>query len=109
MTDVAAPYFHTWTAQRQARSLAITGGQGAWFTTEDGGRWLDLGSLSYQAALGHGHPRMVEAICRQARAMCLAPPTAEFAAKRATASPARASPAARSSSPSAAPRRSRTR
>jgi taurine--2-oxoglutarate transaminase len=79
------PYFVTWSAQRAARPLAITGGEGAWFTTADGGRWLDLGALAYQASLGHGHPRMIEAICRQARDLCLVPPNADFPAKRETA------------------------
>jgi taurine---2-oxoglutarate transaminase len=79
---VSHPFFFTWTAQRKARALAMTGGEGCFFTTDDGGRWLDLGSLSYQAALGHGHPRMVEAIGRQARELCLAPPNADFPAKR---------------------------
>jgi taurine--2-oxoglutarate transaminase len=79
---VTSPFFFTWSAQGRARPLEIRGGSGAWFTTADGGRWLDLASLSYQAALGHGHPRMIEAITRQAREMCLAPPNADFPAKR---------------------------
>ncbi len=75
------PFFFTWTAQQDARPVELTGGEGAWFFTADGGKWLDLGALSYQANLGHGHPKMVAAIQRQAAELCLAPPTAVYPAK----------------------------
>jgi taurine---2-oxoglutarate transaminase len=76
------PFFYTWTAQKGARGRELVGGEGAWFRTADGERWLDLGSLSYQALLGHGHPRMVAAIERQARELCLTAAWADFPAKR---------------------------
>jgi taurine--2-oxoglutarate transaminase len=76
------PFFYTWSAQKGARGREVTGGEGAWFTTADGARWLDLGSLSYQAHLGHAHPRMIAAIERQARELCLAAAWTEFPAKR---------------------------
>jgi taurine---2-oxoglutarate transaminase len=76
------PFFYTWSAQKGARGREVVGGEGVWFTTADGGRWLDLGSLSYQAMLGHGHPRMIAAIERQARQLCLASAWTEFPAKR---------------------------
>ncbi len=75
------PFFFTWRAQRGATGLEITGGSGARFFTADGASWLDLGSLSYQASLGHGHRRMIEAIRRQADELCLAPPGAVYPAK----------------------------
>lgn len=74
------PFFFTWSAQNTARSLELTGGLGARFTTPEG-EWLDLGSLIYQANLGHGHPRMIEAVVRQARELCLTLPNAVFPAK----------------------------
>lgn len=74
-------YFFTWTAQRDARPMHVTGGQGAHFETSDGKRWLDLGSLSYQASLGHGRVDIISAIQAQAQTLCLAPPTASFPAK----------------------------
>ena len=79
MTD--HPFFFTWTAQSTAKPVAITGGDGAWFTTADGGRWLDLGSLSYQVSAGHGRKRIVDAIKRQADDWCLSAPNAVFPAK----------------------------
>ena len=75
------PNFHTWSEQRAARGREVTGGAGAWFETAEG-RWLDLGSGSYHAALGYGHPRMIEAICRQARALCVSSAWTGFPAKR---------------------------
>jgi len=39
------PFFFTWTAQNAAKPIELTGGEGAWFTTSDGSRWLDLDPL----------------------------------------------------------------
>jgi taurine--2-oxoglutarate transaminase len=79
MTDY--PFFFTWSAQHAAKPLELTGGEGAWFTTKDGARWLDLGALSYQVNVGHGNRRIVEAIQRQASELCLSAPNAVFPAK----------------------------
>jgi taurine---2-oxoglutarate transaminase len=75
------PFFFTWTAQSAAKPFELTGGEGAWFTTADGSRWLDLGALSYQVGAGHGQRRIVEAIKRQADELCLSAPNAVFPAK----------------------------
>ena len=75
------PFFFTWTAQSAAKPMELTGGQGAWFTTKGGDRWLDLGALSYQVNAGHGEKRIVEAIKRQADELCLSAPNAVFPAK----------------------------
>ncbi len=78
------PFFFTWSRQRDARPLAIRGGAGAWFDA-DGERWLDLGSLIYQANLGHGHPRLVRAVQEQASRLCLTLPSAVYPEKTALA------------------------
>ena len=75
------PFFFTWTAQHAVEPVELTGGDGAWFTTSDGSRWLDLGSLSYQVNAGHGRTRIVEAIKRQADQLCLSTANAVFPAK----------------------------
>ncbi len=80
-----APFFFTWTAQKKAYPWEITGGKGCWFTIAGGQKFLDFGSLIYQANLGHGHPRMIEAVCRQAKELCLTIPNAVFPAKIALA------------------------
>jgi taurine--2-oxoglutarate transaminase len=75
------PFFFTWSAQHAVQPIELTGGDGAWFTTADGSRWLDLGSLSYQVNAGHGRKRIVEAIKRQADELCLSTAHAVFPAK----------------------------
>jgi taurine--2-oxoglutarate transaminase len=75
------PFFFTWAAQNSAKPIEITGGDGAWFTTSDGGRWLDLGALSYQVNAGHGVKRITDAIKRQADELCLSAPNAVFPSK----------------------------
>jgi taurine--2-oxoglutarate transaminase len=79
--DAEHPFYFTWTAQSAAKPVDIVGGDGAWFSTADGARWLDLGSLSYQVSAGHGERRIVDAIKRQADAWCLSSPSAVFPAK----------------------------
>jgi len=71
----------TWTAQNQAAPLAIASGSGSKFTTDTGDEWLDFGSLSWQANLGHGHPVIIKAIQEQAARLCMAPPWAVFPEK----------------------------
>lgn len=85
----APPFFFTWSAQRHAQALAITGGEGAFFDVRNASgmseRWLDMGSLSYQAGLGHGNARVIEAMKRQCDALLLTVPSATFPEKEALA------------------------
>lgn len=74
------PYFFTWTAQNQRAPVTLRGGRGCVFET-DHGEVLDLGSLTYQANLGHGHPRMVRALQAQAARLCLSMPQAVYPEK----------------------------
>ncbi|PTX51874.1 acetylornithine aminotransferase apoenzyme [Gemmobacter caeni] len=46
--------------------LAFVKGEGSWLFTEDGGRYLDLGSGIAVNALGHAHPELVKTISEQA-------------------------------------------
>ena len=75
------PFFFTWTAQGAAKPVHLTGGEGAWFTTSDGERWLDLGALIYQVNVGHGHRRMIDAVRAQAERLCVALPGAVYPEK----------------------------
>jgi taurine---2-oxoglutarate transaminase len=77
----AARVFYTWSAQATALPLEIVGGEGARFTTADGGTWWDLGSMTWNAGLGHGHPRMKRALGEAAARGLLVTPTAAFPAK----------------------------
>ena len=76
------PFFFTWSAQRGAHGLEIVGGRGARFETSDGASWLDMGSLIYQASLGHGNERMIAAVKAQADRLCLTMPKAIYPEKR---------------------------
>ena len=78
---MSLPYFVTWQAQAGAAPTSITGGEGAYFDTPEG-RVLDLGALVYQVNVGHGHPRVIEAVRAQASRLCVAPPNADFPEKR---------------------------
>jgi taurine--2-oxoglutarate transaminase len=77
--------FYTWTAQRDAAPLEIVGGSGARFRTADGAEWFDLGSMVWNAGLGHGHPAMRRALVEAADRGLLAMPSAVFADKLAAA------------------------
>ncbi|HSY41841.1 MAG TPA: aminotransferase class III-fold pyridoxal phosphate-dependent enzyme [Polyangia bacterium] len=79
--EQAARVFYTWSAQASAVPLEIVGGEGARFTTADGAKWWDLGSMTWNAALGHGHPRMKQALAEAAARGLLVYPTAVFPAK----------------------------
>jgi acetylornithine/N-succinyldiaminopimelate aminotransferase len=46
--------------------LAFEKGEGAWLTTVDGARYLDLGAGIAVNALGHAHPALVDALAAQA-------------------------------------------
>ncbi len=57
---------YPWSVQGTLSPLTITGAKGSWFFDADGGRHLDLGGQLAYMNIGHGHPRVVEAIRRQA-------------------------------------------
>ncbi|AKF09394.1 aminotransferase class III-fold pyridoxal phosphate-dependent enzyme [Sandaracinus amylolyticus] len=82
------PFFFTWSAQRGAKPVEIVGGEGASFDVREGERverWLDMGSLSYQANLGHGCRRVIDAMKRQCDELLLTVPSGGYPAKDALA------------------------
>jgi len=46
--------------------VVFASGQGAWLTSTSGEQYLDFGSGVAVNALGHCHPRLVDALCQQA-------------------------------------------
>jgi acetylornithine/N-succinyldiaminopimelate aminotransferase len=50
-------------------NLAFVRGEGAWLTTTDGERYLDFTAGVAVNALGHAHPRLIEALTEQAKAL----------------------------------------
>jgi taurine--2-oxoglutarate transaminase len=77
----SARVFTTWSAQASAPLLDIVGGEGVRFRTADGGLWWDLGSMTWNAVLGHGHPRLKQALAEAAGRGLLVTPNAAFPAK----------------------------
>lgn len=57
---------HSWSVQGQYASPTIAGGKGATFWDMDGKQYLDFASQAVCNNLGHQHPKVVEAIQRQA-------------------------------------------
>lgn len=70
--------FYTWSAQSEATPLEIVHAAGARFETADGGDWIDLGSMTWNANLGHGHPRMRAALAAAGARGWLAYPSSVF-------------------------------
>jgi taurine--2-oxoglutarate transaminase len=81
VSDLGQRTFFTWTAQRDAIALDVIGGDGATFKTSDGGEWLDLGSMVWNANLGHGHPGMRRAMVAAAERSLLVSPASAFPEK----------------------------
>lgn len=53
-----------------ASPLVIERAAGAWLHDADGRRYIDGNASWWVAALGHNHPRLVDALTRQARQLC---------------------------------------
>jgi len=57
---------HSWSVQSALQPLVIAGGSGSTVWDYDGTRYLDFSSQLVNVNIGHAHPRVVEAIQRQA-------------------------------------------
>lgn len=72
--------FHSWSAQAALQPLVIAGAAGSEVWDYDGTRWLDFSCQLVNTNIGHSHPRVVEAIQRQAAELAtVAPSTANLA------------------------------
>jgi len=67
---------HSWSVQSKISPIPVAGGEGCWFWDCDGKRYLDLSSQLVNVNLGHQHPKVVEAIVRQAQTLCTIAPSA---------------------------------
>lgn len=68
-TDAHRHTIYSWSAQGGLDPLEVTGGEGCWFDAAGGRRYLDFASQAMNLNLGHGHPRLVEALRRQAETL----------------------------------------
>ncbi|WP_156760567.1 aspartate aminotransferase family protein [Microbacterium karelineae] len=64
--DLDRHVFHSWSAQGAPAGMVIAGGAGTRVWDHDGREYLDFSSQLVNVNIGHGHPRVVEAIRRQA-------------------------------------------
>ena len=105
--------FHSWSAQALVDPLPIASAQGSYFTDYQGNRYLDFASQLVNVNIGHQHPKLVAAIQEQAARLCTIAPSfandARSEAARMIAELRAGRPRTRCSSPTAAPRQSRTR
>ncbi|WP_394830530.1 aminotransferase class III-fold pyridoxal phosphate-dependent enzyme [Pendulispora rubella] len=62
-----------WSVQAGLNPPTVVRAQGSFFFDADGKRYLDWTSGSVCVPLGHGHPKVVEAIRRQADRLCWTP------------------------------------
>ncbi|MET3903101.1 aspartate aminotransferase family protein [Paenarthrobacter sp. 4246] len=57
--------FHSWSAQKTLKPLAIAGGSGSTVWDHEGRTYLDFSSQLVNTNIGHQHPRLIEAIKQQ--------------------------------------------
>jgi taurine---2-oxoglutarate transaminase len=72
--DDRAHVFHSWSAQGLIDPLPIAGAEGSHIWDYSGKRYLDFSSQLVNVNIGHQHPRLVEAIQRQAAELCTVAP-----------------------------------
>jgi taurine--2-oxoglutarate transaminase len=66
--------FYSWSARGTRPALTVAGARGSYFWDTDGHRYLDFASQFVHVNIGHQHPRVVEAIKRQADLLCTVSP-----------------------------------
>jgi taurine--2-oxoglutarate transaminase len=63
-----------WSAQAKVDPIPVAGAKGCWFWTPEGKRYLDFNSQLMCTNIGHSHPKVIEAINRQAETLAYANP-----------------------------------
>ncbi len=58
--------YFSWSAQAPLQPIPVAKAQGVYFWDQDGKRYLDFSSQLMNVNIGHGHPRVIEAIQKQA-------------------------------------------
>lgn len=69
-----ARVFHSWSAQALIKPMTISGADGVYLFDYEGNRYLDFASQLVNTNIGHQHPKVVEAIRRQAAELCTISP-----------------------------------
>jgi taurine--2-oxoglutarate transaminase len=66
--------FWTWSAQSQVDPIPVERAEGAYFWDTDGKRYLDFNSMTMCSNIGHGNPKVIQAIQQQAAELAYAGP-----------------------------------
>ncbi len=88
---------YPWAVQGKIAPLTVTHAKGSYFWDSGGNRWLDLCAQLAYVNIGHAHPRVVDAIKRQAETMPViapdhtSPPASRLAEMLAEVTPGRLS------------------
>lgn len=64
----------SWSVQSAVQPIPIVRAEGVYFWDADGKRYLDFSSQLMNLNIGHQHPKVVEAIKKQAETLCFAHP-----------------------------------
>jgi len=67
--------FWTWSAQAAVIPIAVKSAKGVYFWDVGGARYLDFNSMTMCVNIGHGDPRVIDAIVEQARRLAYAAPS----------------------------------
>src|SRR3954449_9651459 len=75
--DAKRYVLYSWSVQDAINPIAVAGGEGRYFFTHDGRRFLDFASQLVNVSIGYGHPKVVAAIKEQAEKLAtIGPPMA---------------------------------
>ena len=66
--------FHSWSAQAQISPLPVAGGKGSYFWDFDGNKYLDFSCQLVFTNIGFQHPKVIDAIKRQADVLATVAP-----------------------------------
>ncbi len=66
--------FFSWSVQSAVQPIPIVRAEGVYFWDADGKRYLDFSSQLMNLNIGHQHPKVIEAIKKQAETLCFAHP-----------------------------------
>ncbi|WP_157156581.1 aspartate aminotransferase family protein [Diaminobutyricimonas sp. LJ205] len=69
-----AHVFHSWSAQGSLHPFVIAGGEGSTIWDFEGKRYLDFSSQLVNTNIGHRHPKVIEAIKKQADVLATVAP-----------------------------------
>jgi len=64
----------SWSATGKVDPMAIARGEGIYIYSPEGQRWIDWNSQLMSVNIGHGHPKVIAAIQKQAETLCYAYP-----------------------------------